>query len=271
MTTHFTTRDGVRLAYVDEGRGLPVLWQHGLGADRSQPAEVFPCIEGIRRITLECRGHGASALGNTDRLTIEQFAHDALALLDHLNIEQAVVGGISLGAAIALRLAALYPGRARALILARPAWLDEPGPEHLRVYRDVALLLAEFGADEGQQRLNELDRMQALEAISADNAASMRSFFTRANPASTIALLTRIPTQGPGVARADIGQLAIPALVIGHGEDYVHALDTARTLADWIPHAQLRVITSKTVDRTRYVHEFQQAVDAFLESLRNRS
>ena len=267
----FTTRDGCRLTYVDTERGIPVLWQHGLGADRNQPAEVFPSIEGIRRVTLECRGHGASELGDVDALSIDQFANDALALLDHLNIARAVIGGISLGAAIALRLAALRPDRVTALVLARPAWVDEPAPEPLRIYRDVAMLIETFGLDEGRRRLDGLDRFRALEAISADSAASMRSFFSRAEPASTIALLERIPTQGPGIARADISRIAIPTLVVGHGQDPVHSLESATTLATLIPHAQLGVITSKSVDRSRYVVEFRQALDDFLRSLGSRT
>jgi pimeloyl-ACP methyl ester carboxylesterase len=118
----FITADGCRLAYDAAGDGSPVLWQHGLGADHNQPAEVFPSLPGICRITLECRGHGASELGDPGRLSIACFVMDALALLDHLEIDQAVVGGISLGAAIALRMAALYPSRISGLILGRPAW-----------------------------------------------------------------------------------------------------------------------------------------------------
>jgi len=42
MTTGaFRTEDGCLLSYEDSGQGMPVLWQHGLGADRNQPAEVF--------------------------------------------------------------------------------------------------------------------------------------------------------------------------------------------------------------------------------------
>ena len=38
----FKTRDGCLVNYVDEGDGMPVLWQHGLGATQAQVAEVFP-------------------------------------------------------------------------------------------------------------------------------------------------------------------------------------------------------------------------------------
>ncbi|SMG60513.1 alpha/beta fold hydrolase [Paraburkholderia susongensis] len=267
----FETDDGCRLAYVDAGRGVPFLWQHGLGADQSQPAEVLPPLEGIRRITLECRGHGESALGNVDAISIAQFADDAIALLDHLGIERAVLGGISLGAAVALRLAVTRRERAAALILARPAWTDEPAPARLRIYRDVAGLLEAHGASEGRRHLEASSRFREIERISPDNAASMRGFFERPDPASTIALLDRIPAQGPGVSRDDIGGLALPTLVVANDHDYVHPLETAVALAGWIPGAELRRITSKTVSRRQYVDEFGQTLSDFLTPMREHA
>ena len=52
-------RDGLALGYEDVGSGPPTLFQHGLGGDAAQAAEVFPAYR--RRITLECRGQGGSA------------------------------------------------------------------------------------------------------------------------------------------------------------------------------------------------------------------
>jgi len=265
----FETRDGCRLAYADEGQGFPVLWQHGLGADRNQPGEVFPAIDGIRRITLECRGHGTSQLGDVQAITIAQFADDVIALLDYLEVSRVVVGGISLGAAISLRLVALHPERTAGLILARPAWVDEQGPEALRIYREVAELLAEYGPEEGKERFEASPRLREVEAVSPDNAASMRGFFKR-DLASTVALLSRIPEQGPGVSRVEMECLDLPTLVLANGEDFVHSVETARTLSGLIPGSQFRLITSKTVSRQQYVEEFQQALQEFLEPMRSR-
>jgi len=268
---YFETADGCRLAFVDEGEGVPVLWQHGLGADRRQPAEVFPAIDGIRRITLECRGHGLSALGSVTALSIAQFADDAVALLDHLGIGRAVVGGISLGAAVALHIAVSRPERAAALILARPAWVDTAGPAQLRIYRDVADLLAKHGAREGLTRLEAGERLQEIEEVSPDNAASIRGFFTRADPESTIALLSRIPAQGLDVQRSDIGGLDLPTLVVANGQDYVHPVEMAQTLADLIPGSTVKIVTSKSVSRNEYLAGMERALCEFLMPMRSAS
>lgn len=92
--------DGLSLSFRDEGAGPVLLFQHGLGANADQPFEIMSDLDGFRRITLECRGHGGSHLGAAEDLSIATFADDLLALMDHLEIARAQVGGISMGAAI---------------------------------------------------------------------------------------------------------------------------------------------------------------------------
>jgi pimeloyl-ACP methyl ester carboxylesterase len=262
----FRTEDGCLLAYEDVGEGMPVLWQHGLGADRTQPAEVFPTIAGIQRLTLECRGHGNSELGDTSRLSIATFAADAIALLDHLRIRQAIVGGISLGAALSMRLAALHSDRAAGLILARPAWVVGPSAT-MAPYLEIATLLEEFGVDEGALRFEASSCLAAVAAVSSDNAASLKSFFSRPNPASTIALLSTIPGDSPGVDTESIAGIRVPTLIIGSHQDYVHPLAYAERLQQILPHATLQVITAKSIDKDQYKLDFREPLRRFLNAM----
>ena len=273
----FKTRDGCRISYVDEGHGhgddrgnrMPVLWQHGLGATQAQVAEVFPESSQLRRITMECRGHAESELGALESLSIRQFADDAVGLLDHLGVRRAVVGGISLGAAIALRLAVHNPERVSELIIARPAWISEAAPANLRIYFDVAELLAQYGSEQGLTRLQATERYRLVMRESPDNAASMRSFFDR-EPVSTVALLSRIPAQGPGVTREQMSRLALPTLVIANEGDHVHSIAMATDVAELIPGAKLKIIPSKNAGRDAYIEAFRGALDEFLSNPRMR-
>ena len=259
----FRTEDGCLLAYEDAGEGLPVLWQHGLGADRTQAAEVFPTIPGIRRLTLECRGHGDSELGDTSRLSIATFAADAIALLDHLAIREAIVGGISLGAALSMRLAALHADRVAGLILARPAWVVGASAT-MAPYLEIVPLLKQFGAQEGALRFEASACLAAVAAVSPDNAASLKSFFSRPNPASTIALLSTIPADSPGINAEAIAGIRVPALIIATDHDYVHPLAYAKRLQQMLPRANLRVITAKSISIDQYRQEFRDALSRFL-------
>ena len=262
----FVTDDGCRLAYETAGEGSPVLWQHGLGADRQQPAEVFPPIAGVRRITLECRGHGDSSLCDPERISIAGFAEDALALLDHLGVVKAVAGGISLGAAIALRLATFHPDRISGLILARPAWVNGPSLETMAPYLEVATLLRDFGADEGAQRFRQSPLLRRVEAVSPDNAQSLESFFTRPDPKGTVLLLSKIAQDSPDIGSA-FDRVVMPTLIVATDQDFVHPLAYARKLEAVLPNAELELITSKTIDRKAYVAQFRAALSGFLSKL----
>jgi pimeloyl-ACP methyl ester carboxylesterase len=134
-------RHGLMLAAYDSGGdGLPVVFQHGLCGDARQTAEAFPDDPRFRLITLECRGHGASQAGTN--FSIATFADDVAALIEHLELAPVVVGGISMGAALSSRLAALRPDLIRGLILARPAWATEAAPDNMRPNLEVGELLA---------------------------------------------------------------------------------------------------------------------------------
>ena len=262
----FQTPDGTTLAFEVEGEGRPVLWQHGLGATSAQPAEVFPPNTEkakFQRITLICRGHEGSQLGDPQNLSIAQFTDDALALLDHLNLQTIAAGGISLGAAIALRLAALHPTRINALILARPAWVTDPAPQTMKAYTEVARLLASHG-EIGRALFQSGQIYRDLSLASPDNAASLVTFFTRPNPETTTALLSRIPLDGPGITEAQIQSITQPTLILTTPEDHVHPPAYGEALAALIPHATLTSLTPKGRDKPGHIADFKAALSAFL-------
>jgi len=121
--------NGELFHYACVGEGLPFVFQHGMGADVTQPISSGGNLAGWRMIAMDCRGHGQTE-ANLDpmRISFAQFAEDLAVLLDSLNIERAVVGGISMGAGVALAFALAHQERVNGLILVRPAWLDRPFP-----------------------------------------------------------------------------------------------------------------------------------------------
>ena len=258
-------RDGLELAYRDEGDGTALIFQHGLGADAGQPFEIIGGMEGFRRITLECRGHGGSDLGPVDELSIATFADDLLALMDHLEIKRVIVGGISMGAAITARLAKDAPERVEKLILARPAWTFDAAPPNMEPFAVLADLLHRYGAEEAKVQLPETDAYRALQAVSPDNAASLLAQCDRPRPAAdTAALLGRIARDSPGLSRADFATLTMPALVIGNAQDAVHPLSMAADLAAVLPDARFAEIPAKSESREGHTLAFQAAVSDFV-------
>jgi pimeloyl-ACP methyl ester carboxylesterase len=164
--------------YLDEGdpSGRPFVFQHGLGGDVSQPAGVFPPPSDIRLLSLDCRGHGGMRpLGPVDELSFSSFADDVAALMDHLVLQHAVVGGISMGAGVALNLASRYPKRAARLVLSRPAWLDSPRPENIKAYPVIASLLREHGAERGRELFEGIEEYADLERATPGAGCSLAS------------------------------------------------------------------------------------------------
>lgn len=259
--------DGARLSGIDAGSGPAVLFQHGLGGDERQVAEVFPDDSGLRRLTLECRGHGASDPGPLDRLSMAAFAEDTLAFLDAGGADRFIAGGISMGAAIALRLAVIAPARVRALVLARPAWLTDPAPPNLRFYAEAGALFSRLPRDAARAAFLDSASGRLLAAEAPDNLASLAGFFAPERPAWTGALLSAIAADGPGVTERQVHDIAVPTLVIGHGRDLAHPLACAARLAALIPGARLIEITPKATDKAAYLAEFRQALVEFLSTL----
>lgn len=123
MTRYFTTADGAKLAYSDEGTGLPVLCLAGLTRNMADFDYVAPQMKDVRMIRMDYRGRGQSDHTGSATYTVPQEGKDAIALLDHLGIEKAAILGTSRGGLIGLLLAAMAHDRMLGLCL------NDVGPE----------------------------------------------------------------------------------------------------------------------------------------------
>lgn len=259
MSWHEIISDGARLSGIDTGEGMPVIFQHGLGGDEAQVAAHFP-ETGFRRLTLECRAQGRSDPGDPARFSIQTFANDVLAFAEARGVNRFAMGGISMGAAIALSIAARFPDRVTALILARPAWAFERAPENMQPLAEVASHLVKDGKEAFEK--SELGQRLAVEA--PDNLASMLGFFDRPDAVTTAKLLSAIAADGPGVTGEQAAAIKVPTLVIGNGLDLVHPMPLARMLAAQIPGARYVEIAPKALDKVIHAQEFKGAVKKFL-------
>ena len=111
----FFDSSGVRIRFVEEGQGTPIVLIHGLtgSLDRHWIANgVFGTLAKDHRvIAMDARGHGKSGKPHDPKMYGEQMARDVVALLDHLKIPRAHIVGYSMGAMIGGRLLAMSPDR----------------------------------------------------------------------------------------------------------------------------------------------------------------
>lgn len=120
---HFHASDGARIAFDDQGQGLPVLCLAGLTRTMADFDYVAPHLSGIRMIRMDYRGRGASEWTGAATYTVPREARDAVELLDHLGIDRAAVLGTSRGGLNGLLMAATAHDRMLGLCL------NDVGPE----------------------------------------------------------------------------------------------------------------------------------------------
>lgn len=261
----FFHHDGIQFHYRERGSGVPFVFQHGLGADVNQTFELCEPPPGIRLLTFECRGHGETRpLGPEERISVEQFTEDLRAFLDHLAVERAVIGGISMGAAIALRFALGHSERVLGLVLSRPAWLDASRADNLKVFSTLAEFIRKYGAWEGAQRYQGTVAFQKVREASPDNANSLLAQFAHPRAEETVAKLERIPAYVPAHTRDDWKRITVPTLVIANHRDEVHPFEFGEALAREIPQAQLVEVTGKSISKDLHINEVRQALASFL-------
>lgn len=234
----FFEHDGRRLAYTVYGEGprITVLLPGLLLSQRMHvPLATELADRGNRVVTLDFLGHGQSDRPRDMRVySMDLFAEQTVALLDHLGIDQAVVGGTSLGANTTLCVADRAPERLRGMVLEMPV-LDNAllacalafTPLHVMLtFGEPIMKLVQAAAVSVPRRTLPFLADMALDWLRQDpgpgGAVIQGIFFGRVAP--------------PSARRAE---LDVPALVIGHPRDPIHPFSDADGLARELPDARL--------------------------------
>ncbi len=228
---------GNRLVYDDYGEGdRLVVYMHALLVDSEINRGIARALAaaGNRVVLLDLLGHGRSDKpDHASAYRIDTYADQVFALLDALGVDEAVLGGVSLGANVSLFAASRQSGRVRGLVLEMPV-LEWAVPSAALLFAPLLLLLHYARRPAGW--LSSLVRLLPETPIEPLNgllhAAALR-------PEIMAAILHGVlvgPVAPTQEARARIG---VPTLVLAHRNDLIHPFDDAVRLAARLPHAQL--------------------------------
>ncbi|MDH6137417.1 non-heme chloroperoxidase [Kitasatospora sp. MAA4] len=238
---YFETTDGTRLAYEDYGTGRPVIFNASwtLNADMWERQIPYFAARGYRCIALDRRGHGRSERSSTG-YDLDTTADDLAALIEHLDLRDAVLVGHSMGGAEAAHYLARH-GEDR---VSRVAFVSATLPFVMRTEDNPAGVPEEILAagldDLRRDRLNWFTRQsQLFFATQLGNVVS---------PAAIDATIQQSLTASPwasvqlmdALCRTDfrdgLRRITIPALIIHGVADFSANIDlTARRTAELIP------------------------------------
>jgi pimeloyl-ACP methyl ester carboxylesterase len=229
---------GQRLAYTVHGEGprVTVLTPGLLLSQKMQtPLARNLARRGNRVITLDPLGHGDSDRPRQMwRYSISEFAKQVVALLDHLELDEAIVGGTSLGANISLEVAATAPERLRGMIIEMPV-LDNAIPACGAAFTPLLFALT-FGAPVMKVVA------RAARAVPRDGVPfglELGLDWLAQDPGASAAVLQGILFGRTAPGHQIRKSIETPALVIGHPRDPVHPFSDADMLAAELPNAKL--------------------------------
>lgn len=229
---------GQRLAYTVYGAGSrTTVLLPGLLLSQTMQAPLARALaaRGNRVVTLDPLGHGASSRPRDPwRYSIAAFAEQTVALLDHLQVERAVVGGTSLGANITLEVAAQAPERLAGMVIEMPV-LDNAVAACGAAFTPLLFAL-KFG--EGGMRW--LARAAgAVPRRPLPFLAQIGLDWISQDPGPSAAVLGGILYGRVAPGHHERIGLQTPALVIGHPRDPVHPFSDAGMLASELPNGRL--------------------------------
>jgi pimeloyl-ACP methyl ester carboxylesterase len=232
--------NGITLTYDDRGSGLPLLLIHGFPLSRQMWRPQLGTLSdaGFRVIAPDLRGFGESDAPDGP-YSMELFADDLVALMDHLGIESAVVGGMSMGGYVLFNLLERYPERIRGacFIVTRANADDEAVKERrLALARDVMKFGLKVVADAFEPLLFAEESMFERPKLVSDVYRWMSANDSRGVAGGLLAMRER----------KDYTELlsgfSIPALAIGAAEDKAAPPENARIIAAGVPGCRLAVI-----------------------------
>jgi pimeloyl-ACP methyl ester carboxylesterase len=230
------THRGRRIAYRVHGDGpRVVVLTHGLLMDGRMYTGLAPVIAaaGYRVVTVDMLGHGASDQPHDmTAYSMSQFGRDVIALLDHLAVTQAIVGGTSLGANVALEAAAHAPARVTGLVLEMPV-LENALPAAAAAF--VPLALALRVSQPTMRALAWLSRRIPRTHFLLDVPLD----FVRRDPAASLAVLDGLIFGRVAPPIEERRALRQPTLVIGHPSDPIHPFSDADRIGRELPDARL--------------------------------
>ena len=233
-----------------------------LSQEMHRPLAEDLAARGNQVITLDLLGHGRSDRPRDMwRYSMANYGREVVALLDHLDIDEAVVMGTSLGANTALEVAAQSPERLRGLVLEMPV-LDNGLLGSALAFTPLLVSLT-FG----EPLMKLLARgARAVPRRLLPHYGNVMLDVVRQEPGPGGALLQGLFFGRIAPPRSERSTFTTPTLILGHGRDPVHPFSDAGMLAKEMTHARL-IEANSLVELRMQPERLTNEIAAFLDEV----
>ncbi|MCO8270024.1 alpha/beta hydrolase [Actinoplanes sp. TRM 88003] len=252
--------NGITIGYDDTGAGPPVVLVHGHPFDRSMWDPQVTSLTG-RFITADLRGYGSTTVVG-GRTPLPVFAEDVAGLLDHLGLDEVVLGGLSMGGQIVMECYHQFPDRIRALLLADTfPRADTPEAQaHRRTTADRLEAEGMIGyARENLAKMIAPYNVEAMPAVAAHVMTMMASA-----PAAGAAAALRGRAERPDY-RDLLTTVTVPTLIVVGRDDEFTPVADAEEMHALIPGSTLVVVEGAAhLPNLEQPAAFNEALGAFL-------
>jgi pimeloyl-ACP methyl ester carboxylesterase len=255
--------NGVRIHYVVEGKGEPVILVHGVAANADlnwrRPGVIRALSRDFQVISFDLRGHGLSDKPTDPAAYGREMIEDVTRLMDHLKIEKAHVAGYSLGGFITLKFVATHPDRVLSAAICAAGWKDADDPAPIPNPYSQPPKMGE-----------ELRPVQSQASI-FPGSGSAKSLFGRVrgwvgdqlmNPIAEKALKKSL--RAFAVSQAELDATKVPTVCyIGTNDGF---LNLARDLKKHMPSVDLVELEGATHFSMPFYGDFKRGLDAFFKT-----
>lgn len=256
---------GIHLGYTDEGRGEPLVFLHAFPLSKAMwEPQRTALVSHYRVITVDLRGHGES-----DALlwhfTLDDYAADIIALLEHLGIGRATFVGLSMGGYILFALFRQHPEMVKALVLA-----DTRAQADSEEGKAGRVALAQLAYRQGMGAVAEQMLPKLLAPVTVqtrpDVVEQVRAIILKNDPAGVIVDLIAMAERPDSSSL--LPTLACPTAIIVGEHDVATPPAEARFMAERIPQARLVTIPEAGhLSNYEQPEAFNHALTTFMAAL----
>ena len=264
-TVHSTGNDiqihvnGTTLCYDDVGKGsIPILFIHGFPFDKSSWQPQLEFLSKTHRVlAYDIRGFGKSTEG-TEKASIRLYADDLVKLMDALQIQKAVVCGLSMGGYILLNAVSRYPERFEAIILSDTQCIADSAEGKEKRYKTITQIEEGGLTDFTEGFMKNIFCKESLETKKVA-VEKIKSIVLSTSPATVTGALRALAERDETCSMLD--QVSVATLILCGKEDVVTPPAQSERM-----HAEIKNSTLRILEKAGHLSNMEQP-DEFNRSI----